>query len=70
MPKYRYRPITAVIEEQYTSNTGNDIYEALGSKVDFQNARLLVTADTPEESEKIRMGFSDVRMWKLEHTED
>lgn len=69
MPKYRYRPLPAMIKAEYRQNTGKEIEDVLGD-VDFSKARLLVTADTPEESEKIRMGFSDVRMWSLEHTED
>lgn len=69
MPKYRYRPIPSVIEEQYLQNTNQNIYEHIG-QVDFSHAKLLVVAENEEECEKIRKGFSDVRMWELESVED
>ena len=64
MPKFRYRAIPSNVEAEYTRNTERDISESLG-QVDFTKAELIVDAETPEESEKIRMGITDIRMWEL-----
>jgi hypothetical protein len=45
--------------------TGIDIYKALGN-VDFDKIKVIVEADDIYESESIRKGVTDIRMWDLE----
>jgi hypothetical protein len=57
------------VEEAYKSHTDIDVYDALG-KVDFTKATLTVIADNEEESEAIRKGITDIRMWVADTVED
>lgn len=50
------------------ANTGMNIYEHLGD-VDFTKAKLIVEAKDLYESESIRKGVTDIRMWDLESEE-
>ena len=69
MPKYTYKPIKEVTEETYKQNTDTDVYVSLGD-VNFSNATLTVIAANEEESESIRKGITDIRMWVAESVED
>jgi hypothetical protein len=69
MPKYTYKPIKEAVEEAFKQNTDRDVYETLGD-VDFSNATLTVVAANEEESEAIRKGIIDIRMWVAESVED
>ena len=53
------------VETAFIANTGMNIYEHLGN-VDFSKATLIVDAKDIYESEAIRKGVTDIRMWNLE----
>lgn len=63
MASFKYIPIVEKVEESYKEHTNLSIYEAVGN-VDFTKATLIVEAENEEESEKIRIGITDIRMWK------
>jgi len=65
LTKYTYKPVKSVIEKSYMEQTGIDIYKALGN-VDFDKIKVIVEADDIYESESIRKGVTDIRMWDLE----
>lgn len=65
MPKYTYVPIKEIVEERYLENTNNDVYEILGQDADFDKATLIVEAEDEFQADRIRMGITDIRMWKL-----
>ena len=65
MPKYTYVPIKEVVEEQYLHHTNTDVYSILGQDVNFDKATLIVEADDEDQADRIRMGVTDIRMWKL-----
>lgn len=69
MPKYTYKVVLSEVEKVYQGHTDMDIYDALG-KVDFTKATLVVNADSEEESEAIRKGITDIRMWVADTVED
>ncbi len=68
MPKYTYSVVVPAVEEAYKYHTQMDVYEALGN-IDFTKATLTVIADNEEESEAIRKGITDIRMWVAESVE-
>ncbi len=65
MPKYTYSVNKDAVETAFIANTGMNIYEHLGN-VDFSKAILIVDAKDIYESESIRKGVTDIRMWNLE----
>ena len=65
MPKYTYTVNKDAVETAFVANTGMNIYEHLGN-VDFSKAILIVDAKDADESESIRKGVTDIRMWNLE----
>lgn len=68
MPKYTYTVNKEATENGFMANTGMNIYEHLGD-VDFTKAKLIVEAKDLYESESIRKGVTDIRMWDLESEE-
>lgn len=69
MPKYTYKVVVSKLEEVYKDNTEQNVYDVLGN-VDFTKATLVVNADSEEESEAIRKGLSDIRMWVVDSVEE
>jgi len=65
LPQYKYLPIKETVEEQYIHHTGSSVYEMLGQDVDFDKILLIVEADDEDQANRIRMGVTDYRMWKL-----
>jgi hypothetical protein len=65
LPKYTYSVNKDAVETAFIANTGMNIYEHLGN-VDFSKAILIVDAKDIYESESIRKGVTDIRMWNLE----
>ena len=37
----------------------------LGQDADFDKAMLIIEADNEDQADRIRMGVTDIRMWKL-----
>lgn len=62
MPKYYYKPVVALINEQYKVNAGVEFNPAIDIE---SNVRLVVEADTQEVADKSRIGYLDIRMWEL-----
>lgn len=69
MPKYTYTVNREATEEMFIKNAGKTIQEALGD-VSFENISLVVVAENKDESENVRKGITDIRMWDLASTED
>lgn len=69
MPKYEYKIIPKLVEDIYKENTKQDVYDALG-KVDFTKAKLIVDAQSEQESDAIRRAITDIRMWVAESVKD
>ena len=67
MPKYYYKPVVALINEQYKANSGVEFNPAIDIE---SNVRLVVEADTQEVADKSRIGYLDIRMWELDKVED
>jgi hypothetical protein len=65
LPKYTYTVNKDAVETAFMANTGMNVYEHLGN-VDFSKAILVVDAKDIYESEAIRKGVTDIRMWNLE----
>ena len=65
MPKYTYAPIKEIVEEQYLHHTNKSVYDMLGQDADFDKAMLIIEADNEDQADRIRMGVTDIRMWKL-----
>ena len=65
MIKFRYKVIPSITEEVYLDNSNKNIYDVLGKNLDLTKITLIVEAENEEESEKIRMAVTDVRMWEL-----
>lgn len=65
MAKFKYNVIPSVAEEVYLHHTNKNIYDILGKNLDLTKITLIVEAENEEQSEKIRMAVTDLRMWKL-----
>lgn len=68
MTKYFYKVKLENMESTYFEHTKTDFFAGDEERNKF-NAVLIVEAETEQESEKIRMGMTDIRMWELDHTE-
>lgn len=66
--KYTYTVDAAKAEEVYFEHTQKDFFANDEERKKF-NATLIVEADSEEESFKMRIGMTDIRMWKLADTE-
>jgi hypothetical protein len=69
LPKYYYKVLPDVMEDVYLENAKTDFFKDEESKQKF-NAELCVIADNEEDSLKIRVGVSDIRMWELDRIEE
>ena len=69
MSKYYYRVDLDVMEKTYLENAKTDFFKDEDVRNSF-NAELLVVANNEEESQRIREGITDIRMWVLDRTED
>lgn len=65
MAKFKYNVIPSVAEEVYLHHTNKNIYDILGKNLDLTKITLIVEAENEEQSEKIRMAVTDLRMWEL-----
>jgi hypothetical protein len=68
MTKYIYKVKLENMEATYFEHTKTDFFANDDERSKF-NAVLIVEADSEQESEKIRMGMTYIRMWELDHTE-
>lgn len=66
--KYVYGVNLEKMEESYWENTSTNFF-ANKEERDRFNAELIINADSEEESLRIRMGMTDIRMWDLLRTE-
>lgn len=66
--KYIYTVDLDRMEEVYFSNTQTNFFASDEERNKF-NAQLVIEADTEEESTRMRMGMTDINMWKLLGTE-
>lgn len=66
--KYIYGVDIEKMEETYFEHTQRDFFANEDERKRF-NAELIINADSEEESKKIRIGMTDIRMWKLLRTE-
>ena len=64
MAEFRYKVIPSVAEESYLHHTNKNIYDVLGKELDLTKITLIVEAENEEESEKIRIAVTDIRMWE------
>ena len=69
MPKYVYNVIIDAMEKIYFDNTNTEFFKTEEDRKNF-NAELIVDANNEQESEKIRIGMTDTRMWKLNRIEE
>lgn len=60
--KFYYKPIEAEVEKAWKANTQRDMYEE--GEFNLANATLVVEADSPEESERIRKAITNILMWE------
>jgi hypothetical protein len=67
LPKYIYKPVMEKIEEVYLENAKTEFKSAVDLSL---NVRLVVEADSEEDSKSARVGITDIRMWELESTEE
>jgi len=65
LSKYKYIPIKEIVEEQYVHHTGKSVYDMLGQDANFNKALLIIEAENEDQADRIRMGVTDIRMWKL-----
>jgi hypothetical protein len=66
--KYIYTVDLERMEELYFSNTQTNFFADDEERSKF-NAKLIVEADTEDEALRMRMGMTDINMWKLIDTE-
>jgi hypothetical protein len=66
--KYIYAVDLERMEELYFSNTQTNFFADDEERSKF-NAKLIVEADTEDEALRMRMGMTDINMWKLIDTE-
>jgi hypothetical protein len=69
MPKYYYKIDLNVMEKAYFENTQVNFFKDDNDRIKF-NGELLVIADNEQESQRIREGMTDIRMWILDRVED
>jgi hypothetical protein len=66
MTKYYYRPIKDIVLDTYKKHAMRD----LDAPENFEKSSvLIIEADNEEDATKIRIGFTDIRMWELFKTE-
>lgn len=63
MPKYYYKAIPEIVDATYRMHTGVKFDKEL-------TVELLVTAENEDASRDIRIGVTDINMWKLDRIED
>lgn len=66
--KYIYTVDLDVMEDRYFQNTENSFFANDDERNKF-NATLTIEADTEDEALRMRMGMTDISMWKLLRTE-
>ena len=67
MSKYYYKPILEKVKESYLENAKIEFE----TNVDIESdVRLIVEANSEDESYSARIGCVDIRMWELEKVED
>jgi hypothetical protein len=67
LSKYYYKPILEKVKESYLENAKIEFE----TNVDIESdVRLIVEANSEDESYSARIGFVDIRMWELEKVED
>jgi hypothetical protein len=64
LPEFRYKVVASAAEESYFDHTNKNIYDVLGKDLDLTKITLIVEADNEEESERIRIAVTDIRMWE------
>jgi len=69
MPKYYYKVDLNVMEKTYLKNAREYFFKNDDIRNRF-NAELVVIADSEQESQRIREGITDIRMWVLDRIED
>ena len=68
MPKYYYKVDLDVMEKTYLENAKEYFFRNDDIRNRF-NAELVVIADSEQESQRIREGITDIRMWVLDRIE-
>ncbi len=67
MPKYYYKPILEKIQEAYLINASKEF----ATDVDVESqVTLIIEANSEPEADSARIGFIDIRMWKLDKVEN
>jgi hypothetical protein len=67
LPKYYYTAIKEVVDAMYKENTGVDFF----ADPEFElTLELVVTAENEDASRAMRIGVTDINMWKLDRIED
>jgi len=69
MSKYYYRVDLDVMEKTYLENAKTDFFKDDDSRNRFCT-QLVVVADNEQESQRMREGITDIRMWVLDRIED
>ena len=67
--KYTYVIDLDKMEEAYLENAKKDFFESPQERSKF-NAKLIIYAESEEETFKMRMGMTDIRMWELPQVEE
>ena len=67
--KYTYGIDLDKMEEIYLTHTSREFFANDEQRQKF-NVKIVVEADSEQESESMRIGMSDIRMWNLLTTED
>ena len=67
--KYIYEIDLDKMEEIYFEHTNRKFFSNEEDRQKF-NVKIIVEADSEEESQNMRIGISDIRMWNLSRTED
>lgn len=67
MSKYYYKPILEKVKESYLENAKIEFETNVNIESDV---RLVIEANSEDEAHSARIGFIDIRMWKLEKVED
>jgi hypothetical protein len=66
--KYIYTINLDKMEEVYLEHTKRDFFLNDEERQKF-NVKIVVEANSEEESQQMRIGMSDIRMWELTNTE-
>lgn len=67
MPKYYYKVIPEIVDATYKYHTGIDFFIDPEFELTLE---LVVTAEDEEDSRAMRIGVTDINMWKLDRVED